>query len=111
MTKLSKAQEAILNEAKESIDTARACNSFEEWVYKTETYWRGRYTLEEAIPKIREFYAKHNNWRQKYYEAYKTGKVLVTANTRTIAKLEELGLIRIIDEGGSYPDWIEVIGY
>lgn len=109
--KLSKAQEKILTDAKAKIDFARSCNTYEEYEYKHNYYWKGRYTLEEARAKILEHDNECDNFYSNLYEEYKKGKALVTANSRTIEKLEELGLIKVIDIGGSYPDLIEVIGY
>lgn len=109
--KLTKAQEEILNYAKKDIDLARSFNTYEEYEYNRNHYWQGRYTLEEARELIKENDLENNKFFSKLYEERKRGNAIVTANTRTIKKLEELGLIEIIDEGGSYPDMIKVIGY
>lgn len=109
--KLTTAQEKILTEAKKRIDEARAYDTFEEYEYNTNHYWRGRYTFEEAKELIKEDDIECGNWGSKYYEEFKKGIVIITANTRTIAKLEELGLIEIIKEGGSFPDRIKIVNY
>lgn len=108
--KLTEAQERILTEAKKSIDEARAYETYEEYEYNRNWYYKARgMSLEEAKPIITK--ANEDGFFSKCYEARREGKTLVTANTRTIKTLEKLGLIKIIDEGGKFPDWIEVIGY
>lgn len=108
--KLTEAQERILTEAKKDIDTARAYETYEEYEYNRNSYYKVRgMSLEEAKPIITK--ANEGGRWSKYYEAYREGRTLVIANTRTIKALEKLGLIKIIDEGGKFPDWIEVIGY
>ena len=109
--KLSKAQERRLGEAKANIDMARSYDTYEEYEYNNNRYWSGRYTLEEAREKISKNDNECNNFYSNLYKEYRKGKALVIANSRTIEKLEELGLIKIINIGGNYPDLIEVIGY
>ena len=88
--KLTAAQEKILNKAKRDIDEARACETYEEYAYNHNHYWQGRYTLEEARELIKENDIEADNFYSNLYEECKRGNALVTANTRTIKKLEEL---------------------
>ena len=115
MKKLTQAQERVLKEAKDTIDRARASIDYVDYEYnkpysgyKDTRYYR---TFEEAKAAIIERDNKSDNHYSKLYEEYRTGKALVTSNTKTLKALEALGLIKIINEGGSYPDLIEVIGY
>lgn len=109
--KLTKAQEATLKEAKAFIDKARSCETYEEYAYQTNHYWRGRYTLDEARPLIKKNDDENDNFYSKLFEEYKKGYCLLNADTRTLKKLEELGLIEIVRVGGTYIDKARVIGY
>lgn len=113
MTKFSKVQEEILNRAKAEIDFARDHN-FYDW-YR-HVFNCNFYTDERIDERMKEQEEKWNGiggkaYEEDHYNRYRNGITLVTANTRTLAALEKLGAIRIVKEGGSYPDWIEVIGY
>ena len=120
MKKLSKAQNEIMTNAYEKIDFARS-HSIEEWAMKKtnvppanhpwskwyiEEYGQLRY---EAYK--RERIEEHIERFGKYYELEKKGIILCQANSRTLNKLEELGLIKLHKDGGSYPDTIEILNY
>lgn len=111
MTKLTKAQEAVLNEAKANIDFARSVN-FYDW-YRV-SYNANQKSDEDIEKQINKPLYKDIGGRAYFEGIYKNeikGITLVMCNTRTLKALENLGYIRIINEGGSYPDRIEVIGY
>ena len=116
--KISKAQQMVLDDAKKDIDFARAYETFEEWLRAgyarrgDKDYYINKlgYTEEKYNDMVAEW-IKREEWKREYYEADKVGCPLVTANTRTLRKLEEMGLIEVVEEGGSYPDRIKVIGY
>lgn len=101
--KLSKAQEKVMEQAYKDIDLARN-NNYEAWVRKyikgfTDEYIEERIRLED---------------RKDWYEDRKNGIVLTSCNTKTLRKLEELGLIKIIkDSTGSTwgIDIVKVLNY
>ena len=110
MTKLSKAQEAILNEAKKNIDEARSYKTYEEYAYNTSYRFYSRFSsFEEAIQEIRE--DSLYDIGIELYEELKSGIAFIKANTRTIEKLEEMGLIEIVRIGGSRYDRIKILNY
>ena len=102
--KLSKAQEAVLNHAKEEIDFART-HTLEEWYIKS--YRADRLDLDSM-----------DEWSRNYtittYEKRKNGIALSMCNSRTLKKLEDLGLIEILyDSNGTHygVDEIRVLNY
>lgn len=113
MTKITKAQENVLNRAKERIDFARSHNFYDWYMRRATNYERiNIHNLDELDKHLSNRYGR--DLRQAYindYENERKGITIVLSNTRTIKALERLGLIRIINEGGSSIDTIEVIGY
>ena len=110
--KLSKAQERVMQDAKQKIDNARACETFEEYFTKhIAPYNNGAWkTIESYQTKDPEALAHHI----QFWNNEKDGTVLCEADSRTIRKLEELGLIKIIydstgDALGS--DTIKLLNY
>lgn len=101
--KLTPAQQKVMNEAYKDIDLARN-NSYEAWVRKTVRGMTDEY-IEEAI------------WtgnRRDWYEDRKNGRVLTHCNTKTLRKLEEMGLIKIIEDstGSTWGiDTVKVLNY
>lgn len=102
-TKLTPAQEKVMEKAYRDIDLARD-NNYEAWIRKTikgftDEYIEDRIRLED---------------RKDWHEDRKNGIVLTSCNTRTLKKLEELGLIEIIkDSTGSTwgIDVVKVLNY
>ena len=110
--KLSKAQEEVLNDAKSYIENARKYNTYEEYEYnRTSWYINHGISLKEAWENLKEIGDQGDGFRRYYWQKAREGFALVTANSRTIKKLEELGLIKIENEGGSYPDMIKVLDF
>ena len=118
--KLSKAQQTIINKAHEEIDFART-HTLEEWAKKRRdlppiddptTKWfikeHGQDAYDRYVKEQINGYIKRCG---KYYELAREGIVLCTANTRTLNKLESLGLIEIVNIGGSTPDRIKILNY
>ena len=115
--KLSKAQEKILTDAKVRIDFARSHN-FYDWYMKTATNYENKiiHTEEDLnnYLKNEKSISYGRDMMKEYLEDYNNtinGITFVTANTRTIEKLAELGLIEIIETGGKWNDTIKIIGY
>lgn len=107
--KLSKAQAEVLEEAKRKIDEARQYETYEEYYVKSEPEWRRKDPEEYKTkhPDVWEYYKK--NWENR-----RNGIVLTQCNSRTIRKLEKLGLIEIIEDScGQYVgvDTIKVLNY
>lgn len=118
--KLSKAQQAIIDQAHRETDFART-HTLEEWAEKqahvpNKDHPWSKWFIEEYGEAEFEKYRRdriksYSDDYGKYYEREKNAIVLCIANTRTIEKLEKLGLIRIIKKGGSSPDSIEILNY
>lgn len=111
--KLSTAQKKVIDDATAKIDFARSHN-FYDWYRKAmncATYSDDRIDQVMARNDEKLFGIGGKEYEMRSYEGYKNGEVLVTANTKTLAKLEEMGVIKIIKEGGMYPDLIKVINY
>ena len=118
--KLSKAQQAIMDQAHREIDFART-HTLEEWAEKQRNvpdkdspagkWYIEKYGEVEFEKYRRNCIREYAETYGEYHEREKNAIVLCMANTRTIEKLEKLGLIRIIKKGGSSPDSIEILNY
>lgn len=124
MAKLSKAQQTVMDDAKRKIDFART-HTLREWA-ATKRYptgynhitdrWNsyGWSTKEEAVQSCENDITRYGENYGKYYENEKSGIVLATCNSRTLVKLEQMGLIEIIyDSNGTHfgIDTIKVLNY
>lgn len=117
MVKLSKAQQEVLDTAKERIDFART-HSFYDWFREGDRYFRDA-TDEEIKAVIDKRTAEGSviNWEYEttHYEWNRNGiDYLCHASSATIRKLESLGLIEIIkDSNGEYYgfDQIRILNY
>lgn len=111
MTKLSKYQEEILNEAKREIDEARACKDVYEYVIKHSNMQdEYKYNLDK-YPKVLKNYTR-------WFEDRKAGIVMVNSRIATLQKLEELGFIKILEldnsrkaTGSIVIDKIQILNY
>lgn len=122
--KLSKAQAQILEYAHKVIDEARDME-YPDWLYSKNHYyqipkWMTDETSPYYNPEGAEFRRKQfeeavaREEMKDYWQAYRDGKVLTHCNSKTLVKLESLGLIEIIyDSNGEYYglDWIRVLNY
>lgn len=123
--KLSKAQTEVMNKAKADIDYART-HDFIYWIAKATGHnldvdWDSHpnpYFTNEQVRKdaeeIAEKDANGDGYWLKRYEEVKNGTVLTSCNSRTLYKLEEYGLIEIIDDstGQTYGiDRVKVLNY
>ena len=97
--KLSKAQEKVLNTAKERIDYARTHDLYDWWRKGHEVE---EWTNEQVEDQWDKFSNRYNGmfgkeYEMKLYEKNVAGiDYLCQASKATLAKLEELGLIEII---------------
>lgn len=92
--KLSKAQQKIIDESKERIDIARSYGTFEEYFNSYESkYYNNNYNTAEKLKKRNP---KLFEGCKEWWENNIRGIVLVSANSRTLYRLVELGLIEII---------------
>lgn len=82
--KLSKAQQEVLDKARKDIDIARQYD-YPEWYRITQTWCR-----ESAVEKNIA-----NGELKDFWEAERCGEVLTHCNSKTLEKLQELGLIEI----------------
>lgn len=101
--KLSKAQEKVMEKAYEKINRARECKDYEEYVMKKTSFSEAG-KLEEI--KERRY--------EEYYKMELEGIVLIQCNSKTLRKLEELGLVKILyDSTGSHfgIDTVKVLNY
>lgn len=124
--KLSKAQEAVMNKAKADIDFARS-HTLREWAQKTDPHITVEaverlvrnassygLTEEEMRKQCEKEIVNYMNTYKKYYEDERKGIVLTNCNSRTLVKLETMGLIEIIHDsnGTTYGiDTIKVLNY
>ena len=101
--KLTTAQQNVLDKAKSEIDLARTLD-YPEW-FKTTQKW----VREDRVDKlICEGHLKAN------WEAKRRGEVITHCNSKTLKKLEEYGLIEIIEDsnGESFGlDVVKVLNY
>lgn len=100
--KLSKAQQEVMDQAKADIDFARKV-SYKEWLKKASRIHDE--DLDDAVA---------NGYLKEYYDEERQGIVLTQCNSRTLRKLEELGLIQIIKDacGTTYGiDTVKVLNY
>lgn len=124
--KLSKAQQEVMNKAKAQIDFARTHTVFEWAQEKTHTtnediermvsqadlYYstpeKMRKSLNERIERYVEQYSE-------YYERERRGEVLTHCNSKTLEKLEKMGLIEIEFDskgyGGYGIDRVKILNY
>ena len=93
--KLSKAQQRVIDEAKEQIDVARMYNTFEEYFdnYYGKRYCNSNYNTSEKYKErdLEKFETLRGWWEERI-----NGIVYTSANSKTLYKLEQLGLIEII---------------
>lgn len=111
MTKLSKAQENTLNQAKKLIDRARSCETFDQYFKIIR-----RMSMDEYKSKYDGFINcdKYFNRLNNEYENEKNAIVIMNAHTTTLNKLESMGMIEIIklDETSQLKfDTIKVLNY
>ena len=117
--KLSKAQQTVMDEAKERISFARN-HSFCDWFRNNSGYWRIKEmtdaeVYEELNRRTEADYIRNLDYEVNHYEMNRSGiDYLCHASSATIKKLESLGLIEIIhDSNGEYYgfDTIKVLNY
>ena len=102
--KLTPAQEKVLTQAKSDIDLARILE-YPEWMRETCKNFRPE-VVEEDIAE---------NRMKNYWEEHRNAIVLAHCNSKTLEKLEKLGLIEIIydskNEKGYGIDHIRILNY
>lgn len=114
--KLSKAQQAVMDEAKKDIDIARSLD-YPEWLKKTNSYYQVPSTASDDYKEMIEqkfIEAVDNGELKEYWERAINGIVLTHCNSRTLAKLQEYGLIEIIRDSSGETfgiDTIKVLNY
>lgn len=95
-TKLSKAQQEILNKATQEITEARSCSTYEEYFLK---FQAPRYNSGYNTPeKYKSRDPKGWERQKQYWENLLQGVTLTYCNTKTIQKLETLGYIKILED-------------
>ena len=113
MTKLSKTQQQLLDGAKARIDFARNHN-FYDWARKNISHFYDRTDEQIEMMIEREVELGYENWYTEAYEETKNGYTWMSCNSRSLHKLEELGLIEIKRDstGETYGvDSIKVLNY
>ncbi len=114
--KLSKAQAAVMEKAKKDIDEARNLD-YSEWLRETESYFQVPFWADEETTKLvnqRWQKAVNDKYLYEYWEAKRNAVVLTHCNTKTLQKLEKLGLIEILEDstGECYGiDTVKVLNY
>lgn len=113
--KLSKAQAEVLEELKNGIDVARSL-SYPEWLVKNQGYETPDWADDE-LRKFCEERLKKAVERKELYEYYENKRnaiTLIRCNSRTLKRLEALGLIEIVYDstGEDYGiDTVKVLNY
>ena len=116
MAKLSKAQAKLLEELKNEIDKARRL-SYPEWLAETQHYFATPAWADERLKKVYEERlqkAVEEKYFYEYWEERRNAIVNIHCNSKTLKKLEELGLIEIIYDstGSNYGiDEVKVLNY
>lgn len=103
--KLSKAQEKVMENAKRQIDEARSMD-YPEWLMHGNDYYEDH---KDAWVK-----AVSEGRFKEYWENNRNGIVLTRCNSRTLAKLEEYGLIKIIEDSKGEQfgvDTVQILNY
>lgn len=117
--KLSKAQQNVLDVAKERIDFARN-HSFCDWWRNNTSYWAYKEASDEEVynliqKRTAQGWVATLDYEMKHYNMNKDGiDYLCHASSETIKKLETLGLIEIMyDSNGEYYgfDTIKILNY
>lgn len=93
--KLTPAQQKVMDRAYKDIDEARN-NDFYGWF---NIAYNCNATKEEIDERVELWYNRyHEYYYHEKYEETKNGMVLTHCNTKTLRKLEEMGLIKIIED-------------
>lgn len=116
--KLSKAQQAVIDEAKRDIDRARSYSRMIEW-YMADGYWQRKGKSEAEVIeylKGRRFAdgMTDYDYYMRRWQDEKNGIVAVHANSKTLYKLQEMGMIEIIrdSKGETFGiDTIKLLNY
>jgi len=111
MAKLSKAQEKVLEGIKKYINDNKKYATYEEKVLEEKVKPHNEFCLKHGYkPTTLEKEMEYQERYRKYYDnAVNYNIALCTANSKTLKKLEELGFIEILNEGGSYPDTVKLL--
>jgi len=110
--KLTTSQQEVMDRAKARIDFARSHN-FYDWFRKCYRFYESNSEedIDKYIEKEEQRYPTMKDYYKNRYEGEINAITIVMANTRTLKALEKLGLIEMLEEGGSYPDSIKIINY
>ena len=111
--KLSKAQQQVMDYAKEKIDRARSYTEFE--AYFDEVHGKHFNGMFNSAEKFKANDPKGFEWWRNLWEEEKNATVITgNVNSRTLYKLQELGLIKIIEDGknkSSGTDRIQILNH
>lgn len=109
--KLTPAQQKVMDRAYKDIDEARN-NDFYGWY---NIAFNRNCTKEEIDEEVKRWKDRYNeNYYNEIYENRKNGMVLTHCNTKTLRKLEEMGLIKIIEDSTGTQvglDVVQVLNY
>lgn len=112
MTKLSRAQQEIMEKAYKDIDKARNAEDLVEWYRKCiSASWLREMSHEDLVKEFEKDNSK--DWWTKYYNELINGIVHTHANGKSLYRLQELGLIEIIVDmtnHGRY-DVVKILNY
>lgn len=98
--KLSKAQQQVMDRAKAKIDTARSYAEFDTYFEEVEIKNGSYNNCSDTADKFRENNPRIYEHHRKIWEEEKDGIVLTMGvNSRTLYKLQEMGLIEILEDG------------
>lgn len=111
--KLTPAQEKVMHKAYKDIDDARN-NDFYGWYNIAYACTLTKEEIDEHIENLEKRFEGLKNYNHEMYENRKNGMVLTHCNTKTLRKLEEMGLIKIVEDSTGTQfglDVVQVLNY
>ena len=111
--KLTPAQQKVMDRAYKDIDDARN-NDFYGWYNLAYNCDHTKEVIDEHIENFEKRFPGLKNYHHETYEETKNGRVLTHCNTKTLRKVEEMGLIKIIEDSTGTQfglDVVQVLNY
>ena len=109
--KLSRIQKQVLERIRYYIESHKRYDTYEEMVLEQELEPHNRHCRAHGFKEttLEEYMVRVERMRQYYDDAVKHNIAIIRADTRTLLKLQELGYIEILKNGGSAPDRVRLL--